>query len=164
MNPQTVREEVARNEPIHFGDATNEAVLSQAGAGRARAAAIVIGDPVATRGIITQLRRLNPSLHIIARTRFLSEVQPLYDLGANEVVPEEFETSIEIFHRTAHHFELPEDEVHRLEEAIREDHYHVLLHPDKDDLGGREGSAHRDDQSWVDQARDDAQDGPDRLI
>ena len=131
MNPQTVREEVARNEPMHFGDATNEAVLTQAGAERARAAAVVIGDPVATRGIVAQLRRVNPSLHIIARTRFLSEVQPLYALGASDVVPEEFETSIEIFHRTAHYFDLPEEEVQRLEDAIREDHY-VLLRGARD--------------------------------
>jgi CPA2 family monovalent cation:H+ antiporter-2 len=126
MNPQTVREEVAQNEPMHFGDATNEAVLHQAGAERARAAAVVIGDPVATRSIVAQLRRLCPDLHIIARTRFLTEVQPLYALGASDVVPEEFETSIEIFHRMAHYLDLPEEEVQRLEDAIREDHYGVL--------------------------------------
>ncbi len=126
MNPQTVRKEIAHHEPMHFGDAANEAVLSQAGAARARAAAVVIGDPVATRGIVSQLRRLNPSLHIIARTRFVSEVQPLFDLGASDVVPEEFETSVEIFRRTAKYFALPEDDVTRLEESIRADHYALL--------------------------------------
>lgn len=132
MNPKTVREEVARNEPMHFGDATNEAVLTQAGAQRARAAAVVIGDPAATRGTVAQLRRMNPGLHIIARTRFLSEVQPLYKLGANDVVPEEFETSIEIFHRMARHFDLPEEAVLNLESAIREDHYGVLRRAQSD--------------------------------
>ena len=137
LNPQTVREEVARNEPIHFGDATNEAVLLQAGATRARAAAVVIGDPAATRGIVAQLRRINPSLHIIARTRFVSEVQPLYGLGASDVVPEEFETSVEIFRRTAKHFGLPKSDIERLETAIREDHYAVLLRAEGD--GAKDG-------------------------
>ncbi len=104
MNPQTVRRETP-GEPIFFGDATNEAVLSSLQVERARAAAVVIGDPVATRTIVAQLHRLNPSLHIIARTRFLSEVQPLYALGADEVVPEEFETSIQIFLRTARYLD-----------------------------------------------------------
>ncbi len=126
MNPQTVRREVARNEPIFFGDATNEAVLLKAGARRAKAAAIVIGDPAATRGIVAQLHRINPSLHIIARTRFISEVQPLFELGAADVVPEEFETSIEIFRRMAEHLALPIDDVARLEESIRADHYALL--------------------------------------
>jgi len=126
MNPQTVRRELAQNEPIYYGDATNEAVLLKAGAKRARAAAVVIGDAGATRGIVAQLHRLNPSLHIIARTRFVSEVQPLVDLGASDVVPEEFETSVEIFRRTAEHFALPEEAVAVLEESIRSDQYALL--------------------------------------
>ena len=126
MNPQTVRQEVARKEPIHFGDATNEAVLTRAGATRARAAAVVIGDPAATRGIVAQLRRLNPSLHIIARTRFVSEVQPLHALGASEVVADEFEASIEIFRRAVEHFALPDREAEQLEAAFRDDHYGLL--------------------------------------
>ena len=114
-------------------DATNEAVLLRAGATKAKAAAVVIGDPTATRGIVSQLHRLNPSLHIIARTRFVSEVQPLFDLGADDVVPEEFETAIQIFRRTAEHFALPEDQVALLEESMRSDHY--ALFRDKGSLG-----------------------------
>ena len=131
LNPQTVRRELANQEPIHFGDATNEAVLMKAGATRARAAAVVIGDAAATRGAVAHLRRLNPCLHIIARTRFMSEVEHLYDLGANEVVPEEFETAVAIFRRTAVHFDLPQDYVQRLEEAIRDDHYAMLRGSDE---------------------------------
>ena len=138
MNPQTVREEFARNEPIHFGDATNEAVLAQAGAERARAAAVVIGDPAATRSIVAQLRRMCPALHVIARTRFLTEMQPLYDLGASDVVAGEFETSIEIFHRMAHYLDLPEQAVRSLEQAIRADHYSLLRRPEDDRTGAYE--------------------------
>ena len=125
LNPETVRKE-SQDFPILYGDATNETVLSQAGVRYARAAAVVIGDPASTRGIVAQLRRLNPSFHIIARTRFVAEVQHLYSLGANDVVPEEFETSMEIFHRTARYFGLPEEEVLLLEQAIRDDHYNIL--------------------------------------
>jgi CPA2 family monovalent cation:H+ antiporter-2 len=131
LNPQTVRRELARQEPIHFGDATNESVLMKAGVTRARAAAVVIGDAAATRGAVALLRRMNPCLHIIARTRFMAEVEHLYELGANDVVPEEFETSVAIFRRTAEHFDLPEDYVQRLEETIREDHYAMLRGSDE---------------------------------
>jgi CPA2 family monovalent cation:H+ antiporter-2 len=143
LNPQTVRREVAKNEPIHFGDATNEAVLLQAGAANARAAAVVVGDAAATRGIVAQLRRVNPSLHIIARTRFVSEVRPLQRLGADDIVPEEFETSVEIFRRTARHFGLEENDTKRLETAIREDHYAVLLSAREDGSKDKSESARR---------------------
>ncbi len=133
MNPETVRRESREGEPIYYGDATNEAVLVEAGVTRARAAAVVIGDPAATRGIVAQMRRLNPSLYIIARTRFISEVQPLYDLGASDVVPEEFETSLELFRRTARHLGIAEERVVALESSIREDHYRLLSGPRQDD-------------------------------
>jgi len=127
MNPDTVREETRGGEPIYYGDASNEAVLARAGAARARIAAVVIGDPVATRRIVVLLRKLNPALHILARTRFVSEVQPLHELGADDVVPEEFETSLEIFRRAAGYFALPGEETERLITSIRADQY-LLLH------------------------------------
>jgi CPA2 family monovalent cation:H+ antiporter-2 len=126
MNPDTVTRERKAGEPIIYGDATNEAVLKRAGAPRARIAAVLIGDPVATRSIVSCLRSLSPSLHILARTRFVSEVQALHELGANDVVPEEFETSLEIFRRAASHYALPEEQTETLIEAIRADHYQLL--------------------------------------
>jgi monovalent cation:H+ antiporter-2, CPA2 family len=125
LNPQTVRRESA-GEPIFFGDAANEGVLAAVRVGSARAAAVVIGDPVATRSIVAQLRRLNPSLHIIARTRFITEVQTLYRLGADDVVPEEFETSIQIFLRTGRFLGLTDEALAELAASIREDNYELL--------------------------------------
>ncbi len=131
LNPQTVRREGTK-EPIFFGDATNEGVLAAVRVGAARAAAVVIGDPIATRSIVAQLRRLNPTLHLIARTRFTSEVPTLYALGADEVVPEEFETSIQIFLRTGRLLGLDDESLNRLAASIREDNYQVLRRAQKD--------------------------------
>lgn len=122
MNPRTVRGEAER-EPIFYGDATNEGVLAAVDVDTARAAAVVIGDPVATRSIVAQLHRLNPELHIIARTRFVAEVQTLYQLGASEVVPEEFETAIQIFLRTGSLLGLGDERLAALAASIREDNY-----------------------------------------
>jgi CPA2 family monovalent cation:H+ antiporter-2 len=52
---------------------------------------------------------LNPKLEILVRTRFVAEVEQLRRLGANEVIPEEFETSIEIFARVLHKFDVPKN-------------------------------------------------------
>jgi CPA2 family monovalent cation:H+ antiporter-2 len=131
LNPQTVRRESAA-EPIFFGDATNEGVLAAVRAGSARVAAVVIGDPVATRSIVAQLHRLNPALHIIARTRFATEVQTLYALGADDVVPEEFETSIQIFLRTGRFLGLTDEALDRLAASIRDDNYEVLRRAQED--------------------------------
>src|SRR5690606_5304835 len=90
VNPDTVREERVKGEPIFFGDATQEAVLRHLHLKDARILVIVINDPAAARRITELARKINPGIHIIVRTRFLREMEPLYQLGANEVIPEEF--------------------------------------------------------------------------
>src|SRR2546422_10739021 len=53
--------DVGRREgmPVRFGDTSRRAVLEEMGAERARAA-VVVGDPGATRRIVSQLRQANP--------------------------------------------------------------------------------------------------------
>jgi CPA2 family monovalent cation:H+ antiporter-2 len=72
---------------------------------------VVIADPLATRRIVATARRSNPKLYIIARTRYLKEMKSLYELGADEVIPEEFETSVEIFSRVLAKYLIPKDEI-----------------------------------------------------
>jgi len=71
-------------------------------------------------------RGLNPALHIIARTRYVVEIPELARLGANVVIPEEFETSIEIFTRVLAHYEVPQGDIDTLVNRIRASHYQAL--------------------------------------
>jgi CPA2 family monovalent cation:H+ antiporter-2 len=126
MNPETVRLEKARGEPIFYGDATHEAIFHHAGISNARILVVTIADASATRKITALARRLNPKIHIIARTRFLQEMDPLYELGANEVIPEEFETSVEIFTRVLSKYLIPKDEIDRFTNEVRADGYQMF--------------------------------------
>ena len=134
MNPETVREERKSGKPIFYGDATQETVLHHAGIEAARVVVVAISDAAATRRTIEIVRRLNPKVQVIARTRFLKEVKPLYDLGANEVVPEEFETSVEIFTRVLKKYLIPRDEIEKLISEVRSDGYQMFRSNSKDSL------------------------------
>lgn len=127
MNPDTVREERARGVPIQFGDATQDAVLLHAGLRRKRVVVIAISDPAATGRITERVRSLHPDAHVITRTRFTSEVPRLYALGANEVIPEEFETAVEIFARTLRSLGIDDREIGAQVARLREDGYALLL-------------------------------------
>ncbi len=126
MNPDVVIAERAKGEPIFYGDATQEAVLQHVNICRARSLAVVINDPAATRRITELSRRLNPKAYIIVRTRFIQEINPLKELGANEVIPEEFETSVEIFSRLMATYMLPKDEIEKFADEIRAGGYEML--------------------------------------
>jgi len=123
MNADLVREQRKKGEPIFYGDGTHEAVLNHLNIRQARILVVVISDVAAARRITDLGRRLNRRLYIIVRTRFIQEIGPLLDTGANEVIPEEFETSVEIFSRILSRYLLPEDEIHRFVEEIRSDGY-----------------------------------------
>jgi CPA2 family monovalent cation:H+ antiporter-2 len=126
MNADTVRTERARNEPIFYGDATQDAVLRQVKVSQARTVVVVIADAAATRRVTGLVRQLNPAAHIIARTRFVSEMAALHKLGVNEVIPEEFETSVAIFKRVLTKYLVPADEVAHLVADVREGDYQVF--------------------------------------
>jgi CPA2 family monovalent cation:H+ antiporter-2 len=122
MNPDTVQRHKGQ-EPIYYGDASQPAVLEHLNIGAARDMAIVISDPAATRAATMAARTLNPNLHIIARTRFLAEVGPLRNLGANEVIAEEFESSMEIFSRVLANYLVPRQDIANFVAHIRAEHY-----------------------------------------
>ncbi len=126
MNPETVRNEQAQGEPIYYGDSTQEVVLQHANIKDARIVVTAINDPASTRRITEIIRRLNPKVHLIVRSRYLQEMKPLYELGANEVIPEEFETSVEIFTRVLAKYLIPRDEIEALVAEIRSDGYEMF--------------------------------------
>ncbi len=126
MNPDTVAAESARGEPIHYGDATNEKVLEHANISGARVVVIAISDAVATRRITAMARKMSPAVYIIVRTRYLKEMGPLLEMGASEVIPEEFETSLEIFARVLKRYLMPRDRIDALTSELRSEGYEAL--------------------------------------
>ena len=112
--------------PVRFGDASRRAVLEEMAAERARAAVIAVGDPAATRRIVSQLRQMNPTARILVRVRRVGEIEELERLGADEAIPSEFETSIELFVRLLTHLGVPRHVVRVQESLIRLDHYQAL--------------------------------------
>jgi CPA2 family monovalent cation:H+ antiporter-2 len=142
-NPDAVQQEQLRGEPVVYGDATQKAVLERVRVPHARTVVVVIAEATATRRIVGLVRELNPSAHLIVRTRYVREVDPLLELGANEVVPEEFETALEIFDRVLTQYLIPRAEIDEFVDQLRADGY-GLLRQDPDKLPSAVGQPVRD--------------------
>ncbi|MBF8962396.1 cation:proton antiporter [Pontibacter sp. FD36] len=126
LNAVTVKEERLRGEPILYGDAVHGVILSHINIHKARVVVIAISDPEATKRIISSIREVSDKVHIIVRTRFVQEMEENFRLGADEVIPEEFETSIEIFTRVLSKYLMPRDEIANFTYSIRADNYDML--------------------------------------
>jgi len=126
LDGDTVRREAHHGLPLYYGDATNPNVLRHAKIDEARVLVVAISDPFMARRTVQVARGLNPKIHIVVRTRHLRELEELHQLGADDVVPEEFETSIEIFALVLRTYNMPQDFVMRKAEQIRREGYALL--------------------------------------
>ncbi len=129
MNPATVQAARAEGEPVMYGDTTSASILEHAGISRARVLVVAISDAAATRQTIVVAKSLSARLHVLARTRFVREVEELRRLGADDVIPEEFETSIEIFARVLACYSVARNVVLDLVAHVREGGYEMLRNP-----------------------------------
>ncbi len=128
-NPFTVKKEREAGVPIVYGDASTAETLHLAGVERAKVLVAAISDAAATRRVVDLARRLNPRLYLIARTRYVEEVRAILALGAQEVIPEEFETSVEIFARVLSRYLVPRDRIERCVREVRQGAYEMLRSP-----------------------------------
>ncbi|MCZ7602328.1 MAG: cation:proton antiporter [Melioribacteraceae bacterium] len=125
-NPDTVKEEREHGINIIFGDAVYPDILTQANIKKARIIVIAINDPTAVQRIVSQAKAANPNVFIIVRTRHVNEVETLQKLGADEVIPEEYETSIEIFARVLVKYLIPRNQIEKFIHEVRSADYQMF--------------------------------------
>jgi CPA2 family monovalent cation:H+ antiporter-2 len=127
QNVQTVEQAREELQPIFFGDATRPEVLERVHVERARVLVFAISSPAdEIRGVVVARSR-NPTLHIVVRTRYVGAMDELRRSGANEVVPEEFETSLAIFSRVLRYYDIPSNAIAREIEAARVELYGMAM-------------------------------------
>ncbi|GGZ14311.1 potassium transporter KefB [Echinicola pacifica] len=126
MNPETVRVEGEKGEPIIYGDAANDMVLHHVNIHLARVVVIAISNSDATKSIIGAIRMQTQNASIIVRTRYVNEIAANLSMGADEVIPEEFETSIEIFTRVLNKYLIAKDDIEDFTEEVRSHNYEMF--------------------------------------
>lgn len=126
MNPDTVKAEKLKGEPIRFGDPTHHSVLSHAGVKNAKGICIVINDPMATMRIVHTARNFNPDIYIITRCRYFKEAKPLFTFGADDVIPDEFGSSLEIFSCVLNRLGVEKEKIAKCLHEIRVEGYDAM--------------------------------------
>jgi monovalent cation:H+ antiporter-2, CPA2 family len=126
FDAEIVKRERAKGLPIIFGDATHDHILEAVQIHKARASVVAISDNQATKKVVKNVRNHSDSLYLVVRTRFVKEISELFALGADEVIPEEFETSVQIFTHVLHNFLVPEDDIDQIVEKVRANNYQLF--------------------------------------
>ncbi|HEY3296768.1 MAG TPA: cation:proton antiporter [bacterium] len=125
-NAVMVRAARAEGELIHYGDVTRTEVLRQIRLVEFDGVVLAISDPAATRRAVALIRELNPDCYLIVRTRSIADVEELEKIGADVVVPQDFETSLRIFSDLLLHYRVPPRIIAAQIELVRGEHYSVM--------------------------------------
>lgn len=134
LNPIIVKRQKALGEHIIYGDASKENILEEVNISKAKMIIIATTDYRGSLKATDTARRLNPNIHIEVRTKYIKNVDELYEAGADEVIPEEFETGLVIFSRIMDFYNKDPDEITETINELRSDHYNELRLISTDDL------------------------------
>ncbi|HKQ58011.1 MAG TPA: cation:proton antiporter [Candidatus Eisenbacteria bacterium] len=126
LDADALQAAVAEGSRALVGDIANPHIQKHAGVPGARVLVLALSDPTATRHACHLARTLSRNVHIIVRTRYVSEIDELHRLGANQIIPEEFETSIEIFTATLREFHVPANVIQAQIRLLRQERYSLL--------------------------------------
>ncbi len=126
LNPDTVKLEKAKGENIIYGDISKEEILNIAKIEKAKVIVFAISDPAISRLSLQLAKKMNPTIHALVRTRYISEVEELKKLGADEVIPEEFETALQIFRKVLEKYHIPLNVIMKQVTLLREESYSLL--------------------------------------
>lgn len=121
IDRQIVKSMRRKGEPVFYGDCTDRKSLLRVGVDHARSVVIGIPDVLSSIQCIQMVRQLNREAFIIVRSRSLASVQSLYRAGADAVVTEKFETSIQIFSELLKHFKVDPETILEQQEIIRKE-------------------------------------------
>jgi monovalent cation:H+ antiporter-2, CPA2 family len=127
LNFQKIRKSKSKGDQnTIWGDASSLEILRRANVEAARVMVIAISDRFLTKTCLSNARALNPKLHVIVRTKYVADIEDLLALGANDIIPEEFETSIQIFSRVLKMFHIPNSIILAQGNIIRNKSYGVF--------------------------------------
>ena len=126
LNPATVKKEKVKGEKIIYGDISKQEVLKAIKIDKANIIVYAISDPAVTRMSLKLVKKLNPHIYALVRTRYVSEIDELKKLGADEVIPEEFETALQIFRKVLERYHIPLNVIMKQTTILREESYSFL--------------------------------------
>lgn len=117
LNHETVKK--LRSQEIHalYGDATQTEVLEQAGI--RQCAGLVFTAPGSPNEVIRAARALNPTLRILARTAYVTDIPALKKAGAHGVVTAEAEVALGMAVRVLEELGATRDQLDRVRHRVK---------------------------------------------
>lgn len=130
FDPLIAKEKIENKDIVVYGDAVNEPILKKAHVDTADIVIVCVGSIIPAMAIIEKVRHINPKAYIIARTKNIQNMESLYEIGTDQVLPEKLEIAIDLFNRFLLKRLFPQKEINRMLARIRNQNLGAFI--DKD--------------------------------
>ena len=106
--------------PCIYGDASNPAILAGASLEKAKLLVCTFPSFLDVELTVKNARAVNPKIDIVARVERDRDAEALLNIGVNELVKPEFESSLEITRHALHRYGLTATEIQYLLNSLRQ--------------------------------------------
>jgi CPA2 family monovalent cation:H+ antiporter-2 len=130
FDPSIVRERQKNGETVIYGDAVNEPILEKAHVHLSDVVVISVGDIIPAMAILDKVRHMNANAYIVVRAKQTEDIEKLYELGADQVMPEKLEIAIDLFTRVLTHRLYTQSQIRKITNDIRENYYGIFREKD----------------------------------
>lgn len=126
MNRERAAREREAGEPVIAGDGTDAHDLTRLGVLSAKVVVVAINDQTAVVDTVHAIRSIRKDCCVIVRSRFALQAEDLAEAGADVVIIEEFEASIQVLVELLTRLGVDKGIVAKQEEILRRDRYTVF--------------------------------------
>ncbi|MCC2646526.1 MAG: kefB [Rickettsiaceae bacterium] len=123
INDEYVKEERSNGYPIFRGDISHVETLKAAGLDRALSVILAINNEVTMKKALKVISAHFPEVAIVARAQDLNNASDLYELGATIIVPEVYETGLQLGGAVLKSVGISEYEISRIKNQLRSGNY-----------------------------------------
>lgn len=143
INSNHVVHERKEGFPVYLGDASNIEMLNAVGIRRAKSAIVTIDNQITSKKCTRIIHEYLPKLPIVVRAKDLSNEEEWYSVGAETIVPETYETGLQMGGAVLKSVGFSGDEVSRIKNQFRKGNYVMAF---EDEPESNDSSAAKDSE------------------
>lgn len=123
LNHEVVQQEKADGFPIFKGDVSQPETLKAIGADRALTVILTMNNEITVKKSLKAISNNYPELEIIVRLKDLKKSNEFYEAGASTIIPEDYETGLQLGGAVLKAVGISEHEVNRIKGQFRSGNY-----------------------------------------
>jgi CPA2 family monovalent cation:H+ antiporter-2 len=130
VNDEIVKEETANGFPVFRGDVSQIATLKAMGIERVLTLVLTMNNSITIKKSLRTISAHFPDLEVVVRLKNLQNAREFYDAGATTIIPENYETGLQLGGTILKFIGISDYEINRIKSQFRSGNYVIAKRDD----------------------------------